>query len=121
MDYISENILTKRELINKIHEYNNDQFIISIDRQKNLDTFIKYDIDKDDIYNYINLLTEKNYKKYINNLDSRYKCKYLYQFRIVISLFDEFGISTRVPIYIKVGFHINGKILYVVSFHEDDD
>ena len=68
MDYTSENILTKRELINKIHEYNNDQFIISIDRQKNLDTLIKYDIDKDDIYNYINLLTEKNYKKYINRV-----------------------------------------------------
>lgn len=118
----NEDRLTPSEVINKIKEYNDNEFYLSMDRDKNEETVKKYGLNSDDIIYFIRQLTIKNQPYRIINNDKRYRTKYLYEFRknLNVTLLDEDGNEKLVSMYFKVGFHNNKKIIYGVSFHEDD-
>lgn len=118
----TEKKLTPSQVINKIKEFSDDEFVLSLDRDKNEDTMTIYDISTDDIIYYIRQLTLYNKPHCIKNNDKRYKTDYLYEFQknMNVVLKDNDGNDKLVSMYFKIGFHRNKHIIYGVSFHEDD-
>lgn len=121
MEY-NEKRLTPSEVINKIKEYEDHEFVLSMTRDKNAETINTYGLVSDDIIAFIRQLTIKNQPYCINNNDNKYKTKYLYEFKknMNVALIDNDGNEKLVSMYFKVGFHKNRHIIYGVSFHEDD-
>ncbi len=118
----NERRLTATEVINKIKEYKDDDFVLSMDRDKNAETINEYNLTSSDIIDFIKCLTIKNMPHCVNNHDNRNKTKHLYEFQknLLVNLVDFDGNDKVVSMYFKGGFHKNKHIIYGVSFHEDD-
>ena len=73
---------------------------------------------KANVIEIVNSLDITSFKERRENLDSRINTKYLYVFKPLIRLTDEYG-STLNHIYVKI-CELNNNIL-VVSIHQDDN
>lgn len=105
-----------KEILDDINE--ETCFIISTKREKNARFTAKYGLSHKDIEEYILSLTVDDFIEKIENKDSKIKTDYLYVFKIMTELTDEYG-ATLESIYIKL-CKLNGvkeKIL-IVSFHD---
>ena len=102
-----------KEILNNINEKN----IIILKRDKNIIFMKKYNMKEKDIINIIFSLNEHYFKEKILNSDSKIKAKYLYVFKPLIRLTDEYG-EILDYVYIKI-CEIKDGIL-VVSIHEDE-
>ena len=102
-----------REILNNINEKN----IIILPREKNLLFLKKYNIKTSDVISIVLSLTEHHFKERIINNDFKIKTKYLYVFKPLIRLPDEYG-EILDYVYIKI-CEIKDGIL-VVSIHEDE-
>jgi len=91
--------------------------IILYERDKNIEFVKKYNITNRDIENIIYSLTEYHFKAKIDNKDKNIKADYLYYFKAILSLTDEYG-NTLEYVYIKI-CEIKKGIL-VVSLHPDE-
>ena len=102
-----------KEILNNIDK----KKIIVLKRDKNDCFIIKYGLSQKDIEDIVYGLTDNLFKEKIINLDKRIKTEYLYVFKAVIELNDEYGFLSNY-IYIKI-CEIRENIL-VVSLHEDE-
>ena len=91
--------------------------IIRRKRDKNLDFIKKYNIKQRDIEEIIFGLTENIFKGKLKNEDKSIKAEYLYYFKTIVNLSDEFGEINKY-IYIKI-CEVEENVL-VVSIHEDE-
>ena len=109
--------LTSKIYANEILKGINKKRIFLLKRSKNDDFISKYSFNQKDIEEIVYSLTENLFKEKIINKDKKINSKYLYVFKVVVDLKDEYGVITNY-IYIKI-CDIKEDIL-VVSLHEDE-
>ena len=109
---------------NEIYEYlnvvkelikNENNLILSLNRDKNLNFAIKYNLKKKDIIQIINKLTVKDFIEKVNNEHEDYKNEVLYVFTKNVDLVNVTGNTNNIDLYIK--FNLLKKVI-LVSFNE---
>lgn len=105
-----------KEILNYINE--ETCFVISTKRDKNARFMAKYGLSHRDIVEYIFCLSDDDFVEKIENKDPKIKSDYLYVFKIMTELTDEYG-TVLENIYVKLCMidGVREKIL-VVSFHD---
>jgi len=110
---------TSRHYANEIlKDIHNKKLILCV-RDKNIEFMKQYGLSKEVIDNYVYQLTPNYFSERIENEDKNIKAKYLYVFRPLISLVDEYGFYNKIKLYIKLCSYDGDRTL-IVSFHEDD-
>jgi len=95
----------------------NKKEILLYPRDKNLDFINKYSLSNEDIKYIVNSITIEQFKGRIPNKDKKIHSKYLYIFKTIVELEDEYGVIFGY-VYIKI-CEIKPGIL-VVSIHIDE-
>ena len=111
-DEITEYLSKIKELIIK----NNNNLIISTNRDINLSFMKKYGLTKKNIIDIINSLNEVNFEEKVINEHQDYPNENLYIFSKNIELVDDKGNIKDVMLYIK--FNLLNKKVILISFHE---
>lgn len=112
--------MTAKHYANEVLKKINDKtrFIIFTKRDKNAQFMAKYGLSHKDIEEYVLSLSSDNFVEKIKNEDSKIRTDYLYVFKLITELSDEYGCILE-QIYVKL-CTLNGvedKIL-IVSFHD---
>ena len=118
---MTSDCMTPYGMINRIQNSNYDDFEIDLDRDKNYDTMIKYDLTPDDIVDILKTLYLSNYRLFEECEDQKYDVDYWFHFHKNVNIYnDQIGESVSFRMFIRVGIlNYNNKIM-VRSCHEDD-
>ena len=111
-DEINDYLNGIKELINK----NENNLIVSSNRDINLSFMIKYGLKKKKIIQIINSLHKSDFIKKVINEHVNFSSEILYIFSKTINLEDIDGKIKKVTIYIKFNF-LDEKVI-LISFHE---